>query len=158
MTQDFDTIRRALSRLQGVGITSLRDAVYLALEMPPLDHTRPLLLVFTDGLDTASWLTEDAVLDTVRRSGVVIHGIALQSHGFLQRLSEVSGGRAWTATSNRQLHELFVRAIQEMRARYVLTYRPGGVTKPGWHNLKVRLVHGRADVVAQPGYFVVQER
>jgi hypothetical protein len=43
-----------------------------------------------------------------------------------------------------------------MRARYLLTYTPQGVTSPGWHPLKVKLQRGRADITARPGYFVAQ--
>ena len=51
------------------GATSLRDAVHLALKLQPRDRSRPLMLLFTDGHDTASWLTEDAVVDSARRVG-----------------------------------------------------------------------------------------
>ena len=41
-----------------------------------------------------------------------------------------------------------------MRARYLLTYTPRGVRQPGWHELKVKLKSGSADVTARRGYFV----
>jgi VWFA-related protein len=154
MTGDMPAIQRALAAIAGTGATALRDAVHLALELRPIDQTRPLLLVFTDGHDTASWLTEDAVLDSARRTGVVTHVVRVESDAFLDKLVEASGGRAWSATSDRQLHELFTRALDEMRARYLLTYTPRGVSGAGWHELKVRLNNGRADIAARPGYFV----
>jgi len=110
--------------------------------------------VFTDGHDTTSWLTEDAVIDSARRIGVVVHAVRVESDAFLDRLADSSGGRTWSATSDRQLRELFTRALDEMRARYLLTYTPHGVSGPGWHDLKVRLRNGRADITARPGYFV----
>jgi hypothetical protein len=154
MTGDMDTIRAGLRRLAGDGGTALRDAVHLALELRTADRSRPLVLVFTDGRDTASWLTEDAVVDTARRAGVVIHVVSLESDGFLNRIVEVSGGRSWSATSDRQLRELFTRALDEMRARYLLTYTPKGAQAPGWHDVKVKLKNQRGDVTARPGYFV----
>jgi hypothetical protein len=149
-------INTALARLNGAGATSLRDAVHLAIELAPRDATRPLLLVFTDGHDTASWLTEEAVLDTTRRAGVVIHVVRVESDAFLDKLTAASGGRTWSATSDRQLRELFTRALDEMRARYLLTYTPAGVKRPGWHEIRVRLNAGRADITARPGYFVAE--
>jgi len=154
MTQAMSRIRSALTAIRGAGATSLRDAVHLALELQPHDRTRPLLLVFTDGRDTSSWLSEDAVVDTARRAGIVVHAVRVESDQFLDRLVEAAGGRTWSATSDRQLRELFTRALEEMRARYLLTYTPSGVRTPGWHDLKVRLKNGRADVTARPGYFV----
>src|SRR5206468_4406215 len=93
-------------------------------------------------------------IDTARRVGVVIHAVTVGSERFLSRLVTAAGGRTWSATSDRQLQELFTRALDEMRARYLLTYSPKGVKGPGWHDLKVRLKNGRADITARPGYFV----
>jgi Mg-chelatase subunit ChlD len=73
MTGETSAIRDALAAMAGTGATALRDAVQLAVELQTHDRTRPLILLFTDGRDTASWLTEDAVLDSARRVGVVIH-------------------------------------------------------------------------------------
>jgi len=154
MTEDKPVVRDALRAMTGLGATALRDAVELALALQPHDRTRPLILIFTDGYDTTSWLTEDAVIDSARRVGVVIHAVRVESDRFLERLAESSGGRTWSATSDRQLRELFTRALDEMRARYLLTYTPKGPTRAGWHELKVRLRNGRADITARPGYFV----
>ena len=152
MTTDRQAIRSALTALEARGSTALRDAIHLAIQLDPHDRARSLLLVFTDGYDNVSWLTEDAVLDTVRRSGVVIHVVRLESDAFLDRLTQAAGGRTWSATSDRQLRELFTRALDEMRARYLLTYTPRGVDMAGWHSVKVSLKNVRGDVTARPGY------
>jgi len=157
MTGDFQSIRTALDTMTGSGATSLRDAVHLALQLQPRDRSRPLMLLFTDGHDTASWLSEDAVVDSARRSGVVIHAVRVESDALLDRLTQISGGRTWSATSDRQLRELFSRALDEMRARYLLTYTPHGVRQPGWHELKVKLKNGGAEVTARRGYFVAEK-
>ena len=154
MTGDTPSIRTALGAMTGNGATSVRDAIHLALQIQPHDRSRPLLLVFTDGHDTASWLTEDAAIDSAKRAGVVIHAVRVESDSFLDRLTQLSGGRSWSATSDRQLQELFTKALDEMRARYLLTYTPRGAHQPGWHELKVKLKTGRADVTARRGYFV----
>lgn len=154
MTEDLNAVRQTLVRIHPGGSTALRDAVQLALALQPRDATRPLLLVFTDGKDTASWLSAEAVLDSARRVGIVIHVVRVASDSFLDDLAQAAGGRTWSATSDRQLRELFTRALEEMRARYLITYTPHGVQKPGWHTLKVKLKTGNAEVTARPGYFV----
>ena len=154
MTGATGTIAPALAGLKGSGGTALRDAVYIALETRARDHTRPLVLVFTDGEDTASWLTEDAALETAKRAGVVVHAVTVGADAFLTRLVDACGGRTWSATSDRQLQELFTKALEEMRARYLLSYSPAGIKGPGWHELRVRLRNGRADITARPGYYV----
>lgn len=153
MTDDLGLMRRALEELTASGATALRDAVHVATMLQAPASRRSLMLVFTDGHDTASWLTEADVLDSVRRAGGVIHIVSSASDPFSGRLADVSGGRVWSASSDRQLSELFTQALDEMRARYLLSYSPRGVEKPGWHEVTVRLNGPRAEVTARPGYF-----
>jgi hypothetical protein len=82
----------------------------------------------------------------------VIHPFVGLTHS--RRLTQLTGGRTWSATSDKQLRELFTNVLDDMRARYLLTYTPRGVRKPGWHELKVRLKEGRANITARRGYFV----
>jgi hypothetical protein len=42
------------------------------------DVGRGLVIVFSDGVDTASWLTDDAVLNTAKRSDVVVYAVYVQ--------------------------------------------------------------------------------
>jgi VWFA-related protein len=153
-TTNFEVVRSALHAITGAGDTTLRDAVFLGLQTSPPAATRSLLLVFTDGEDTSSWLSDDEVLEAVRHANVVIHAVSFGSRSFLKQATHESGGRVWSASSNRDLRKLFSRAIRDMRDRYVLTYTPSGVSHPGWHALDVRLARARADVVARPGYWV----
>lgn len=154
MGPQFDEITSVLAGLSGTGATSLRDAVYLGLATASDARSRALLLVFSDGFDTASFLTSDAVFESARRSNAVVHAVHFAPDKFLDRLAETTGGRTWSARSDRQLEELFGRVLDEMRARYRLTYSPSGPQKPGWHQIKVSLKGARGDVIAKQGYFV----
>jgi hypothetical protein len=108
----MEGVRTGLASLTGLGSTALRDAVYLAIQLRPPDRTRSLILLFTDGRDTASWLTEEDVLKSVRRAGTVIHIVRVESDGFLDRLAAAPGGRTWSPNSDRQLRGLFTRALR----------------------------------------------
>jgi Ca-activated chloride channel homolog len=154
MSSRFDEIAGVLSGLSGTGATALRDAVYLGLANASDDHSRALLLVFSDGFDTTSFVTADAAIESARRSNAVVHAVHFAPDKFLGRLTEATGGRTWSARSDRQLEELFGRVLDEMRARYLLTYTPSGPQKPGWHEIKVSLQGARGDVIAKQGYFV----
>jgi VWFA-related protein len=154
MTSDISAVRASLRAMTAGGATALRDAIHLALELQPRDRTRPLLLVFTDGADTASWLQAEAVVDSARRIGVVVHAVRVEADEFLDRLAQTAGGRTWSTSSDRQLRELFTRALEEMRARYLVTHTPRGVKHAGWHEMEVKLKTGGADITARPGYFV----
>jgi hypothetical protein len=72
---------------------------------------------------------------------------------FVGQVAQVTGGRVWTASSERDLKTLVAEAFSEMRSRYLLAYEPKEAT-PGWHELKVRLRRGRADIKARAGYLV----
>jgi VWFA-related protein len=167
LTIDRSTLQSALTNLTGDGPTAIRDAVWAALQLCPDDDSRPLVLVFTDGVDNASWLSRSDILTGTRRAGVVIHVVELSGDQpqvalsrrtsppptFLEALVDAAGGRRWSATSLQDLGELFTGAIDEMRARYLVTFYPEGVRHDGWHELKVS-VNARGDVTTRPGYFV----
>ena len=171
LTRDREQMAVALANLHGQGMTALHDAVEVALRLTPEDDSRPVLLVFSDGRDTASWLTEERVFEAARRAGVVLHAVVIRQEaagpmpkelsgllpteqkGFLDRLADTCGGRTWSAATSRDLGRLFARALDEMRARYLLTFTPSRHAA-GWHQLKVTLKGSRGDLVARPGYFV----
>lgn len=155
MGMPLSQFTNALGTLQARGATALRDAVHLTLATQA-DHTRSLVLLFSDGQDTSSWLREGQILEEARRTNVVVHVVRFRfdDDGFLDRLVQVTGGRSWTAASDKDLEPLFAQALNEMRSRYVITYTPTGTRSPGWHPIEVALKQGRATVTARPGYFV----
>lgn len=154
-THEVAEVREALRHLRASGQTALRDAVQLALALPHDPATRPMMLLFTDGLDGVSWLTEEDAIESARLTGTVIHvvnvGDSPAPTRFLVRLAAVTGGRAWSAGSRRELTRLFTSVLDEMRNRYLVSFTPRGQAKPGWHDVKVSVRSG-ADVVARPGY------
>jgi len=159
LTADFESVRRALADVTASGMTSVQDAMALALELPAAADTRPLVLLFTDGHDTTSWLTHDELIELARRADVVIHVVEVPDRSTTaqtlpERLAEAAGGRVWQASSDDDLARLFTRALEEMRSRYVIAFTPSRTGVAGWHELKVRLKNGRADIKARPGYFV----
>lgn len=168
MSRDRAPLLAALDRMKAAGATSLYDALFLALQMrPETTDDRPVALVFSDGRDTASWLSKSSIADAIRRSGVITHIVELepvqdQVRGagvnavslILSELAEAGGGRRWSATSSRELRELFAKVLDELRSRYLLTYYPAGVTREGWHDVKVTLKAAGGEVIARPGYFV----
>ncbi len=160
LSRERAPLLRELNGLKAAGATALHDAVFIGLQLRPDDtDARPVLLVFSDGRDNASWLTSAQLLEAARRSGMLIHVVEL--FGFVKRpnpftfdLAAAGGGRRWSAESSRDLRELFGKVLNELRSRYLLTYFPAGVTRDGWHDLKVSLKNARGDVTARPGYFV----
>ena len=167
-TRERAPLLAALTGLVADGSTSVNDAIFLALQLRPVDagDSRPVLLLFSDGRDTSSWLRSDHVIEATKRSGMLLHvvelvadewlgarGVEVRPSAFMGALADTGGGRRWFAKSSRDLRELFGKALTELRARYLLTYSPNGVSREGWHDVKVTLKNMRGEVTARPGYF-----
>jgi VWFA-related protein len=77
LTPTHQRVRDMLSGLKSEGTTSVIDATYAATTLHTQTDRSALLLVFSDGIDTASWLRPEKVLETVRRSAVVPYAIVV---------------------------------------------------------------------------------
>lgn len=154
LTADLERIRKALHEARGSGQTSLVDASYAAMMVGESDVGRSLLIVFSDGIDTASWLPAESVLETAKRSDVVVYGVEVgrRRAGFLRELSSVTGGRLIEIESTKDLSATFRGILDEFRGRYLLSYSPQGVVSGGWHRLDVRVKGRNVVVKARPGY------
>jgi VWFA-related protein len=121
----------------------------------PSDGGRNLLLVFSDGLDTASWLRPERVLDSAKRSDMVVYGVSSrgpEESKFLEDLTELTGGDTLTIESTRDLSAAFLKILDEFRQRYLISYSPTGVAPDGWHRLDVRVKGRRLTVKSRTGY------
>jgi len=154
MSTDIASVSTALARASGDGGTSLTDGVYTGIVAGQADAGRELLVVFSDGLDTSSWLSADRVLDVAKRSDVVAYAVAIRSPAkpeFLRDLTSFTGGRLFEVERTGNLDAIFVEILEEFRQRYLVSYTPRGVTREGWHKLDVRVKRG-GTVKARPGY------
>jgi VWFA-related protein len=179
-TADRQQLERAIQRTRVSGSTALHDAAYAALTLKDPRAGRALVLMFSDGDDTASWLSGQTVLDIARRSDAVVYGVgprtAVRKLGylvdfrsglqpdipsvlpsemtksFLTALAEETGGKYIDTERSDRLRDAFVQIVTEFRSRYVLTYTPAGVRPAGWHPIEVKLKNRRGDVTARRGY------
>ena len=160
LTHDVAAVRRALERETPSGPTVLVDAMFAAIGMTePGD--RCLLIVFSDGLDTASWLQPDAVVRAAERSEVVIYAVttstARHAPGLLRHVTDSTGGQLLEVDSA-SLPTAFTRVLDEFRQRYVLSYTLSSAPAVGWHRLDVRVKHRDLTVRTRAGYRVVKPR
>jgi Ca-activated chloride channel family protein len=147
-------VREALGGLSGTGPTALFDALNLAFASEADQKIRSLVLLFSDGRDTSSWMPLEPLMETARRASSVLHVVRFSPDKVLDKLAEAAGGRTFSSGSDEDMQDLFTRALDEMRSRYVLTYTATGEQKKGWHDIRVQLRNARGDVSARPGYFV----
>lgn len=156
---DFAHVRFALDTAGSGGRTALHDAVYLALRLPEPGSRRVAVVVFSDGLDNVSWLSARYVVGVARRSNAVVYAVDARGPGdprdpFLDEVTRATGGQAWRARGVEELRGRFIDVLEDIRARYLLTYTPTGVDTVGWHELEVKLRQGRrGEVLARPAYY-----
>lgn len=155
LTKELDRVRATLDAVQSSGRTSIIDACYAGIMVAESDAGRALLIVFSDGIDVSSWLSQDAVLDIARRSDAVVYGVSVGKTprgAFLRELSALTGGTLFEVESTKNVGSTFVGILEEFRQRYLISYAPKGVSREGWHKLDVRVKGRGATVKARPGY------
>ena len=168
-TTDKRAVRSALASLQAQGTTSVFDALFSAITLSD-SSLRPLIVLFTDGEDNASWLDDRQLRTMVERSNALVHVVGWRPRPnfrsgspedvesvvepVLRDIAEASGGRFWGADSPARLQAAFTAVADSMRHRYVLRYEASGVKREGWHRIEVRLKTGRGEAHARRGYWV----
>lgn len=154
LSQEHARLIALLSSAKPGGDTALIDATFAGMIVGESEPGRALVMVFSDGLDVASWLTPSRVVDAAKRSETVVYAVSMKGSrpAFLEDLTTQTGGRLLDVDS-RSLSSTFLAILNEFRDRYLLTYAPTGVTHGGWHDLHVA-VKGRKKltVKARPGY------
>jgi VWFA-related protein len=155
LTNDHTKVRQALAETFASGDTALIDGTFAGMMIGESDVGRGLLIVFSDGVDTSSWLTASRVLDAARRSDIVVYGVVVQSRNkpeFVRELTSATGGRLYEIERTAALDKVFVQVLEEFRQRYLVSYTPRGVEPTGWHKLTVSIKGRKATVRARPGY------
>lgn len=179
LTADRAALKQALDEVESSGATSWYDALFAALEILEPVRDRPMVLLFTDGADTYSWLTEEQLVPLVRESNAIIYAVtrgeppmlvdlqarsdrarwraSRQKHAervrVLRKVTEESSGRLLETDSYDRLKDLFLEILTEMKTRYVLTYSPPEPVREGWHELQVKVKRKGVDVRARRGYY-----
>jgi Ca-activated chloride channel homolog len=152
-TDDWMRLRMIVGGAMPGGDTALHDAAHVAMVLASSAPGRSMVILFSDGDDTASVLTEEAVLDTARRTGAVVSVVTLGAEGdVLPRLAELTGGTFVKESSLERVAERFGEILESFRNRYMVSFYPTGVERAGWHTLTVR-VKGGGDVRARSGYW-----
>jgi VWFA-related protein len=169
-TPDKGVVRSALASLHAQGATSVYDALFAAITLSD-QAQRPLIVLFTDGEDNASWLDERQLRTMVERSNAIVHVVGWRprpafrsgsplltsaSEPVLRDIAESTGGHFWGADSPARLQLAFTAVADAMRHRYVLRYAANGVKRDGWHRIEVRLKTGRGEAHARRGYWVAR--
>ena len=156
-TEDAERLRHASAGLRSGGSTRLHDAIIHALFQFSGLGRRRALIVLSDGEDVGSDYPFEQVRDEAVRAGVVAYPVFLgtadeTTRDNLQQLAAETGGRWFSVSTAAQLDGVLRQIANELRAQYLLVFRPRGaardlafrqieveVLRPG---LEARDVHG----------------
>jgi len=161
-TDDIDRLIRALNGLEAGNSTSLYDAIYLAVDEKLKGEVgRKVIVVITDGDDTASKLKKEQAIDAAQRSDVLIYGIGVRSRefganfGVLKKFAEETGGGFFSPQAKMVDIQAAFKAIgEELKGQYSLAYTSDNKTRDGsFRAVEIRCKLKGVRVRARRGYF-----
>lgn len=169
MTTDRDALVGALDELMFGNPTRLYDAVDQSIDRLRSAEGRKVVLVFTDGEDTASKVGVGEVIKKARAEDAMVYAIGIETtmtvgnvrqrtrpDRGLRKLAEETGGGYFELKSTDALGETFTRVAQELRAQYVLGFSPAALDGKV-HKLEVRTRQG-LNARARRSYLAVPAR
>jgi Ca-activated chloride channel family protein len=151
---------KAVDRLAPWGMTSLHETLIRSFDLLGTQAGRRGLVVFSDGEDTSSRVTREAVQRRAESSDAVLfmigQGRAVDSAGLkdlCEWLAKRSGGRAFFPQDAGALRTTFDEIIEELSSQYLVTYAPPSSARDDtWHQIRVEVGDGRYNVRARQGY------
>jgi len=149
-TSKLSQIDRGLGQLRGDWATTLYDAICLGSERLGVREGRRVLVLISDGDDTASRATYARAVELALRNEVMIYSIIdvpieasagrdLGGEHALIALAEQTGGKSFYA-SDGGLDKAFARVSDDLRTQYLLGYYPKN-QEPGrtFHRVQVTI-------------------
>ncbi len=131
--------------------TRLWDAVDESMAQMEALEGRRVVVVFTDGDDSASKRGRDDVLERARDKDMMVYAVGLASEYFngqskvrsrpdrgLRRVAEETGGGYFELSKKDELGPTFTRVAQELHSQYVMGFTPE-VLDGKVHKLEVRV-------------------
>ena len=164
-TDKLDLLNRAVSSVKQTGNqTALFDAIWQFCDEKLRSVVgRRVLVVITDGEDTYSRANMRDAIDIAQRTETTIFAISTKA-GFaatvpgveagqvrdkkdseLVKLAEETGGAAFFTGDMLSLERSFTRISKELRAQYLITYKPVNDSYDGsFRKIEVRLASGKS--------------
>jgi Ca-activated chloride channel family protein len=167
---DRDDLIGAVRDLDYGNATRLYDALALSLDELQGIEGRRVILVFSDGEDTASRARLGQIVERARAEEVMVYAIGLEVEYFngvrmvrsqpddgLRRLAEETGGGYFELEKTADLAPTFTRVAQELHSQYVVGFTPTNLDGRV-HRLEVRLRDGGMTARARRSYVADPER
>lgn len=165
-TRDLKRLDRGLASLKSEGATAMFDSIFLAAEQMKQRGGRHVLLIVSDGADTASRVKFEQALEALHDVDAVLYAVLvtpvrgdagrnLRGENALQTFATWTGGRMFMPALGATLDDAFSEILRDLRTQYLIGYYPRGVSPAKERFHRVTLVVNRAGhgVSARNGYF-----
>jgi VWFA-related protein len=164
---DFPRLIERIRARRPDGYTALYDALGVYLNGAFSQTGDKILVLYTDGGDTRSAITQAELLDLLRASDVTVYSIGYMRHQgsgrmdqqqILTRIAAATGGQAFFPNSIKDLDQMYDRILREIAGRYSIGYVSSNTLMDGsWRDVKVRLADRpglqHARVRTRAGYY-----
>src|SRR6202163_144926 len=164
-TPDLRRIDEGIDHIRVGAATALYDAIYLASRA--LEHStgRKVVVLITDGGDTASKIDYKEAVRAAEEAEAIVYSIIIVpiessagretggEHALIQ-LSDDTGGKYYYATSTGDLDEAFRKISDELRTQYLLAYYPSQRTSFS----EFRRMDGKVPAVPESVVYHVRHR
>jgi VWFA-related protein len=170
-TQGFEVLNTNRAGNRG---TAPFDALLQAADRAKDEPGRKVLIVLSDGIDTASSAKADATIPALQRANCIVYpvhfydrdvfafevpSVALDNlragKRVLERIAKETGGGFHAVSGEQTLEDSFSQIEQELRFQYSLGFSPGS-GKPGYRKLRVETKLRGLTVQARDGYFAAE--
>jgi Ca-activated chloride channel family protein len=169
-TDDLGKLSEGLKKLQAIGSTSVYDAVYIASQRKLAEEAgdrRRVIILISDGYDTASDKTLKAAAEMAQRHDVVIYAISIskvegsnmkgdeRSEGdkAIKHLVTETGGKSYYPKKLTELGLEFQKIEQELRSQYLLSYSPSGNLNGAYRKLRIDMTDRKFKAHTRAGYY-----
>jgi len=168
-TSSVPELKEALERIDSRGSTALYDAIIGSLDhLKKAKKDKKVLLVVTDGDDTASRNSLEATIKEIQKTDALIYTIGIlgdeekktkkKARKALQEIAEASGGLAFFPESVEAVHSICEEVAKDIRNQYVLAYYPTNANQDGsFRPVQVTAIppkgHGKISARTRNGYY-----
>ncbi len=165
LSAQADDVLAAIEQMRASGgetalYAMLAQAGELLASEPKGGPTRHVLVIFTDGEDNLSRRPLSDVILTARRAQITIYPISIRprrnssGQSVLREIAAASGGRVWFPSNDSELQDALNEICYELRAQYLIAYRPPGLVPDGrFHAIRIATNERRVQVHARAGYY-----
>jgi Ca-activated chloride channel family protein len=167
-----ERLAEAVRKIKAGGGTAVFDAIYLAVQKKlafEKGDRRKLVILISDGDDTASRLSMTEAVEMAQRHDTAIYTIStnrtsdtkstskVKGDDILKKMVDETGGKAYFPLKLDDLAADFQKIGEELRSQYVISYAPLNQSLDGtYRKIRVEMVDKKYKVRTRPGYWATK--